>query len=297
MNTHIPSSSPVAGTRRRRVASVLRQGFTLLEVVLALGLMGMLIGGVYLVAQTSVKLSQTVVDAQNSAMERSAFFKLMKNHFEQIPGNAVLRLESYDGSSDRQLFTLTFQNVPMSFNWGETPVTAEAIELVTVEQRDGFIDVILRIYDEEILADSDSAQDATDIEPIAEIVLLEDLWHCDCEVVDGRDLEQALLEWDNNGQLPLLVKFYCRFEPTSDIVQQTFWIVPKQRPEVFMRQVLQQNPGGPASTEGGAQPGTPGGVDITLPGTGGAGSGRGTPPGGGGGTSGPRPPISGNGGR
>ena len=70
---------------------------------------------------------------------------------------------------------------------------------------------------------------------------------CDCEVVDGRTLEY-LTEWDNNGQLPLQVKFYCRFEPTSDIVQQTFWVVPKQNPEVVFRQIMQQNPAGPVAS-------------------------------------------------
>ena len=106
-----------------------------------------------------MQLSQIVVDEQNVTMERNAFFNLLRHHFEQIPGNAVVRLESNDSSSggvSRKLFTLTFQNVPMSFNWGDTPMTAEAIELATIEQRDGFVDVVLRFYDDEILQDSDS---------------------------------------------------------------------------------------------------------------------------------------------
>ena len=52
---------------------------------------------------------------------------------------------------------------------------------------------------------------------------------------------EQFTEWDNDGKLPLQVKFYCRFEPASDIVLQTFWVVPKLNPEVFFRQVLQQN--------------------------------------------------------
>jgi len=223
-----------------------RRGFTLLEVIVALGLMGMLIGMIFRVARSSMQLSQSVVVEQAATMERNAFFNLLKNHFEQIPGNAVVRLESYDsrsGGISRQLFTLTFQNVPMSFNWGETPMTAESIELATVEQRDGFVDVVLRFYDVKILENSESIVDE-DAEPVAQITLIEDLWMCDCEVVDGRTLEY-LTEWDNNGQLPLQVKFYCRFEPTSDIVQQTFWVVPKQNPEVIFRQIMKQNPAGP----------------------------------------------------
>lgn len=266
-----------------------RKGFTLLEVVIALGLMGMLVGLIFRVAQSSMSLSQTVVEEQNLTMERNAFFNLLKNHFEQIPGNAVMRLESYE-ARDRTLFTLTFQNVPMSFNWGDVPMTAEAVQLATVEQRDGFVDVVLRFYDVEILQDTNSTGDE-DAEPVAEIILIRDMWMCDCEVFDSR-LEKATV-WDNNGQLPLQVKFYCRFTPTSDIVQQTFWVVPKQNPEVIMRQIIQQNPGGPQVTPGAGQ----GGGGIQVPGgpnsAGGQGGGR--PPGGAGnsGGGGNRPPIPG----
>ncbi len=254
-----------------------RRGFTLLEVVIALGLMGLLVGMIFRVARSSMQLSQIVVEEQNATMERNAFFNLLKNQFEQMPGNAVLRLESRDsrnGDVSRTLFTLTLQNVPMSFNWGETPMTAEAVELATVEQRDGFdgfVDVVLRFYDEEILRDSNLAGN-DDPEPVAEITLLEDLWMCDCVVVDGSGTED-LAKWDDNGRLPLLVKFYCRFDSESDIVQQTFWIVPKQNPEVVMRQIIQQNPAGPQAApgagggntnpDGGGTPGT-GGTGPTI---------------------------------
>jgi len=217
--------------------------------VIALGLMAMLVGIVFRVAQSSIMLSQAVVDEQNATMEQNAFFNLLKNHFEQIPGNAVMRLESSEASARRRLFTLTFQNVPMSFNWGENPMTAEAVQLATVEQRDGFIDVVLRFYDVKILEDTDGFTEE-DAKPVAEITLMEDLWLCDCEVVDGRTMEQTL-DWENNGKLPLLVKLYCRFDPTADIVQQTFWVLPKQNPEVHMRQMIQKNPAGPQVTPGG----------------------------------------------
>ena len=225
-------------------------GFTLLEIVIALGLMGMLVGMIFRVARTSVQLSQIVVEEQKVTMERNAFFNLLKQQFENMPGNAILRLESNDsrnGSVSRSLFSLTFQDVPMSFDWGEVPMTAEAIELVSVEQRDGFVDVILKFYDEELLSNSETGGSG-DIDPFAEITLLEDLWMCDCEVVDGNSMEQ-FTEWDNDNKLPLQVKFYCRFEPTSDIIQQTFWVVPKQNPEVFFRQVMQQNEDQPQTNQ------------------------------------------------
>lgn len=237
LKTFEPMNTQTKHYRKRR-----SRGFTLLEIVIALGLMGMLVGMIFRVARTSVQLSQMVVETQTVTMEKNAFFNLLQHHFENMPGNAIIRLASKDsrnGDVTRSLFTLTFQNVPMSFDWGDTPITAEAVELVTVEQRDGFVDVILKFYDEKILADSD-ARANDNLEPFAEITLVEDLWMCDCEVVDANSMEQ-FTEWDNDGKLPLQVKFYCRFEPSSDIVLQTFWVVPRLNPEVFVRQVMQQN--------------------------------------------------------
>ena len=239
LKTFEPMNTQTKHYRKRR-----SRGFTLLEIVIALGLMGMLVGMIFRVARTSVQLSQMVVETQTVTMEKNAFFNLLQHHFENMPGNAIIRLVSKDsrnGDVTRSLFTLTFQNVPMSFDWGDTPITAEAVELVTVEQRDGFVDVILKFYDEKILADSD-ARANDNLEPFAEITLVEDLWMCDCEVVDANSMEQ-FTEWDNDGKLPLQVKFYCRFEPSSDIVLQTFWVVPRLNPEVFVRQVMQQNVG------------------------------------------------------
>ena len=237
LKTFEPMNTQTKHYRKRR-----SRGFTLLEIVIALGLMGMLVGMIFRVARTSVQLSQMVVETQTVTMEKNAFFNLLQHHFENMPGNAIIRLASKDsrnGDVTRSLFTLTFQNVPMSFDWGDTPITAEAVELATVEQRDGFVDVILKFYDEKILADSD-ARANDNLEPFAEITLVEDLWMCDCEVVDANSMEQ-FTEWDNDGKLPLQVKFYCRFEPSSDIVLQTFWVVPRLNPEVFVRQVMQQN--------------------------------------------------------
>lgn len=251
----------------KKQKAIRQRGFTLLEVVIALGLMGMLVGMVFRVARTSVELSQIVVEKQNETMERNAFFNLLENQFEQMPGNAVIRLTSDESRSagvSRLLFTLTFQNVPMSFGWGDIPMTAEAIELTTVEQRDGFVDVILRFYEEKILEESGSRRN-DDVEPVAEITLMEDLFMCECEVVDGSTMEQ-FTDWDNNGRLPLQVKFYCRFDPVSDIVLQSFWVVPKQNPEVFFREVMQQNTQQPVTDPSGSGSGNPSNQPNSNPG-------------------------------
>lgn len=237
-----------------------RAGFTLLEVVIALGMMGMLVGMIFRLASSTMQLSQTVVEAQAETMEQNAFFNLLKKHFEQIPGNAVMRLETYEareGAISRNLFNLKFQNVPMSFNWGESPMTAEALQLATVQKRNGFVDVVLRFYDVKILEDPNAEASINDdidpdADPVAEVVLVEDLWMCDCDVVDPNTME-PVPEWDDDSSLPLYVKLYCRFDRNTDIVQQTFWVVPKENTAIYFRNLI-QNQGDPANEGEGASP-------------------------------------------
>ena len=231
-------------------------GFTLLEVVLALGMMSLLVGVVFQLASTSIIISQTVVEEQNATMERNAFFSLLRNHFEQIPGNAIMAMNTTEvrqGDITRDLFTLTFQNVPMAFDWGEAPLTAEALQLATVPGNDGFVNVVLRFYDVKILEDPNSREEVdVDAEPVAEITIIEDLWLCDCEAIEADSLN-ALTEWDDNSRLPLQVKLYCRFSKDSDIVQQTFWVVKKVNTAIYFRNLAQSTGSNGAEQRAGDQ--------------------------------------------
>ena len=64
-----------------------RRGFTLLEVVVALGMVGMLIGMIFRMSRTSIELSQSVVDEQSVTMERNAFFNLLKTYYALLARN------------------------------------------------------------------------------------------------------------------------------------------------------------------------------------------------------------------
>jgi len=222
-------------------------GFTLLELVLALLVMALLVGMIFGTASANLQLSNTVVKRQNEEGEKNAFFDLLSRRLGSLPGNARMELISKDGGSGRPYISdLTLQNVPLAFTWGGTEKVAKAIQISTVMRRDGYLDIVLRYYEEEILQDSDNQETNQDIEPFAEVVLLEDVRAFEWRVLDGRTMEWNY-DWDLVGRLPLQMELNIAFGADGDFMKQIFWIVPKQDPEVMMRQLQQQGqqPTGP----------------------------------------------------
>jgi type II secretory pathway pseudopilin PulG len=266
-----------AGRFQQPVETQARPAFTLLELILALLLIALLVGMVFATARSSLILGNTVVQTQNEEMLQQAFFDLLESRFAALPGNTRMDLKVTDAGS-HYLSDLTLQNVPMSFTWGGQERTAKAIQLSTVRRRSGFLDIVLRYYENEVIdpasgntAGTGFASSAIPEQPFAEIVLLTDVAYFEWRVLDGRSMEYQY-DWDLPGRLPLQMELVCALGAQGKELRHVFWIPPRQNPEVFMRQLQQGAAGGGPP---GAQPGVP-----AAPGGGGGVAGPGGRPGG-----------------
>lgn len=248
-----------------------KNGFTLLELVLALLLIALLVGMIFGTARSSLILGNNVVQTQNEEMLHQAFFDFLGNRFAALPGNTRMELAVTDAGS-HYLSDLTLEQVPLSFTWGGAERTAKAIRLSTVKRRSGFLDIVLSYYENEIIDPSSTDGSGTAFsstisseEPFAEIVLLTDVAYFEWRVMDGRTLEYQY-DWDIAGRLPLQMELICAFGAQGEEIRQIFWIPPRQNPEVFMRQLgqRQQNGSGSGNSD----------IDIENPGGDGTGSGR-----------------------
>lgn len=264
----------------------------MLEMVLALMLMAMVIGMVFRASQASLTLAHSVTESQNEEMLHQAFFDLLGRRFAAIPGNTRFDLKYEEGS--QILSDLTLQNVPLGFTWGGQERIAKAVQLSTVRRRDGYLNIVLRYYENEILEGSTQPVNAStssniDNKPFAEIVLLEDVNYFEWQVMDGRTMEWQY-DWDIQGRMPLLLELKIAFGANGQEIRHVFWLTPKQNPEVLMRQ-LGQSQSNQGQGNGGINLGGGGG---NVPGGGGGGGprggGNGGGPGGfgGGGSGGPR---------
>jgi prepilin-type N-terminal cleavage/methylation domain-containing protein len=237
-----------------------QRGFTLLELVLAMGVLALLVGMIFGSATANIELSNTVVRKQNEESARNAFFTLLANRFGTLPGNTRMEL-TWEDAGNHYLSKLTLQNVPLAFTWGGTEKVAKAVQVSTVKRRDGYLDIVLRYFEEEILEDSDNAEVDPDLEPFAEVVLLEDVRTFEWRVLDGRTMEWQN-DWELVGRLPLQLELTVAFGAQGKWIRQVFWITPKQDPEVMMRQ-LQQGGGNPGAPVPGQPGGNPDGIQLT----------------------------------
>lgn len=251
-------------------------GFTLLELVIAIGLMAILVGMVFSTARTSLVLGNTIVETQNEEMLHQAFFELLSQRFASLPGNARFDLQVSDSGS-HYISDLTLQNVPLSFTWGGQDRIAKAVQLTTVKRRSGYLDIVLRYYENEILEDAASSfGSVTDNKPFAEIVLLTDVAFFEWRVLDGRSLEWQY-DWEIQGRMPLQAELTLAIGAKGEEARQIFWIPSKVNPQTRMNQMS----GGTGNNNGGAGNGN----NDDGPGNGAGGvrpGGSGGPPGGGG---------------
>ncbi|BCU79031.1 hypothetical protein llg_37460 [Luteolibacter sp. LG18] len=216
----------------------------MLELVLAIMLLAMLMGMVFTTSHASLALGNTVVKTQNEEMLHQAFFELLSRRFSSLPGNTRFDLKYQEGT--QILSDLTLQNVPLSFNWGGGERIAKAVQISTVRRSDGYLNIVLRYYENEILegstqAANEPASSSIDNKPFAEIVLLEDVNYFEWQVMDGRTMEWQY-DWDIQGRLPLMLELKMAFGAQGQEIRQIFWLTPKQNPEVLMRQLGQSQP-------------------------------------------------------
>ena len=227
-------------------------------------LLTIIIGMVFGIARTSLALGNTIVETQNEEMMHQAFFELLGQRFSALPGNTRFDLK-VDDSGSHYISDLTLQNVPLGFTWGGEERIAKAVQISTVKRRSGYLDIVLKFYENEILEGSESSfeSSAIDTEPFAEIILLEDVAFFEWRVLDGRSMEWQF-DWEIQGRLPLQVELTMAIGAKGEEIRQIFWIPPKQNPEVLMRQMLQGGGNG-AAGQGGNPPGGDGDGNIVVP--------------------------------
>ena len=213
------------------------RGFTLLELVLAMIISGLLVTSIMNLADATIKTTRLTVDRQNEQITQDAFFNLMRRHFKKLPGNARMEL-TFNEQGEQYLSDMTFQNVPTSFNWGGTSLSSEAMRITTTPLRDGQLDIVLQYFDEPIL-DSEESLAERGIEPIASITLLNGVRLCEWRVlsgsgktypVDWTDPKVGLYEWDT-ARLPTQVELNIAFGQNGEVIRRVFWIPKRQNPQ------------------------------------------------------------------
>lgn len=252
-NTKVNLQKP-GGMRVYTISRSPKGGYLLLEVVLAMGLAAVLLGGIFTIATGSLSLADKIVTEGRMQTRREAFLNFLGRSFEQLPGNAIIELETRD-TSQRFLPRMTIQNAPTSFSFAGQSISAQAIVLTTVPVPSGGVNVVLEYYEEPLLDDGESQAEGRQ-EPAGSIILYRDIWRFELRVLDIRTSEW-ISDWDIRGRLPLQVEVNAVFDPDGEEVVHHFWIPPKANPASLMQGLGQQQGGRGAQSTPTTPPTTP----------------------------------------
>ena len=227
-----------------------QKGYLLLELVLAMGLAAGLLTGIFAIATGSLSIGRTILEEGRLQGKREALIEFLGRSFEQLPGNAVVELQTRE-TSQRFLPRMVIQNAPTSFAFEGLPISAQAVVLTTVQVPSGGVNVVLEYYSEPLLDDNDQLAESSP-EPAGSIILYRNIHRFELRVLDSRTLE-LISDWDIRGRLPLQVELNAVFTPDGKEVVQHFWIPPKTSPATLVNGLGQGSAQGNNQTNQGTQ--------------------------------------------
>lgn len=117
-------------------------GFTLLEVMLALALMVILMGGIYAIADGSIQLATEVSQSQNREMLVHSFIQLAKRNIENLPGNGGMTLLAEE-EGRFYVTEVAFIESPLAFSFAAVPAGFNRVFLKSKGDPRGWLNVYL----------------------------------------------------------------------------------------------------------------------------------------------------------
>lgn len=248
-------------------------GFTLIEIMLSIGLLALLIGGVFSVQRGAMAISADVVTQQEKSMRISSFAELMRRNLEEAPGNARVHLIVSRGGSD-----LFIKDFPLAFAWSGVSAGSKSVILRTEPNALRQFTSVVLYLNEEATQDYEQGNlnegkiDRTTGQPmVRRLELMDGIDSLVWKVVDdskspsvpGRENpEEWVTEWPFDKPVrPSRVRFNLTMADGSEPLDLIFWIPVTASPQQFA------TGGGAPAPGGGANPNAPGNPPtINLPG-------------------------------
>jgi prepilin-type N-terminal cleavage/methylation domain-containing protein len=123
------------------------RGFSLLELVLAMGVLGILMAGIFAVAKSTTEMSGELTSQQERTMMKQNLIEFLRRSFRSLPGGAELRLENRQ-SGGVYIPSLTVVNGGICFSPGAAMPPDIGLELTAEERPGGYLRLLLRTLDE-----------------------------------------------------------------------------------------------------------------------------------------------------
>ncbi len=255
---------------KRRSLTAAAGGFTLVEILLGLALIGMLAGGIFAVQRGALQVSTEVVKSETQTLKVHSFCELLRRNFEQMPGNSKVNLQFYGGSGS-DMSEVAFTDYPLAFTWPGVSAGAKTVIFRTERSVGIGLQAAILYLDEEQAAEWQKGGTFDEGKILGRITIMDGISLLNWRFLD-ESKDEYVEEWPlTNTRRPTMVEMTLQFMDGSDPVKLIFWIPTMANPQQFT-QFGNQAGGAGAGIPGGAIPGG------AIPGVGGPGGGK---PGGG----------------
>jgi hypothetical protein len=216
-----------------------------MEMVIAMGVLGLLMAGIFGVAKSTMELSSDLASSQERAMLRQNLIDYLRRSFRSLPGNAEIRLQNRSVSGT-YIPSLTIVNGGNSFSPGDALPPETGLELTAEQRPGGYLRVLLRFLDDQQTLALRSGQNMRASKNDSPLTLMDQVSQFEWKFYDPNTQR-----WENtwkDPRRPLMAEMVVQLDDGKSM-RAVFWIPPV---------VPIQNPVTPAPNPAGAPPdGTP----------------------------------------
>ncbi|MBT16007.1 MAG: hypothetical protein CMO59_08510 [Verrucomicrobiales bacterium] len=236
-------------TAKKRISP--NGGFTLLELIVGIGLIGIVLTGVYKVASKSIELSENVLVRQHDNLHIHSFMGLLKRNIEDIPGNARINMEPAELQSGVARSEIALVDYPLAFSWAGVSAGSKIVFIVSGPDKslEGASQIEIRYLNQEEAEIYEERQSLPDDLGMG-IVLMNELKNVTWNFYDQRNKEWVD-QWsaeDYPNQRPSMVYMEISFLDESEPIQSYYWIPTVEDPATVARATQSGNTRGNSSS-------------------------------------------------
>ncbi|MES2594971.1 MAG: prepilin-type N-terminal cleavage/methylation domain-containing protein [Verrucomicrobiota bacterium] len=199
-----------------------KAGFTLLEMIVALSMFVLLIGGVYSIAQSTLELTDSISLAQDRSMIRQNFIEFLRRSFRTLPAEAEVRL-AVKQKGGSYVPTMNIVNGGSSFTPGLSLAPDTSVDVYAEERPGGYLRVMLRVLDARQTQSVRSNQPVRYTTDQITLPLLDNVSRFEWKFFDS-----ATNRWENNwkqARRPILAEMNLQLDDGFQS-RSVFWLPP-----------------------------------------------------------------------
>ena len=225
------------------------RGFSLIEIIMALAIISLLVGGVYGLGSGALRMSQRVADVQNREILLHNFLQLCRDNYERMPGNA--QITAYQDERQGGFSEVVFYKYPLAFAWSGVAATTGRVVVLTDKNTSGSLDVFVLYVEEPEDEAGETDLDETDDTDYRALMKSDpdpEMPHQSIRILSGLrefrwrfydQVEQEwVYQWEDKNVRPTLIDLEMVFYPgdtDTDRIRTVYWAPVVANPEQLAR--------------------------------------------------------------